>query len=161
MWAPRQEPDSGNKTSRSHYKILFKLTEICWRWHSITGSYSVQNWVGRTTCGPHVKSRALEIEPRVHIIKFYQWLKFVVDDSNWQPGSYSLQSSVARTTHEFHVKSRTLEIEPHVHIIKFYHWLKFVGDGSNYITATLCTIVWVDKHVCPISRVKMEEYYAI
>ena len=25
---PAQEPDSGNKTSRSHYKILSKLTEI-------------------------------------------------------------------------------------------------------------------------------------
>ena len=116
------------------------------------GSYSLQSSMARTTCGPHVKSRTLEIEPRIHIIKFYQWLKFVVDDSNWQPGRYSLQSSVARTTREFHVKSRTLEIEPPVHIIKFYHWLKFVGDDSNYITATLCTIVWVDKHVGPISR---------
>ena len=28
MWVPRQEPDSRNKTSRSHYKILSKLTEI-------------------------------------------------------------------------------------------------------------------------------------
>ena len=28
---PRQEPDPKNKISRSHYKILSKLTEICWR----------------------------------------------------------------------------------------------------------------------------------
>jgi len=36
------------------------------------GSYSLQSSMARITCGPHVKSRALEIEPRVHIIKFYQ-----------------------------------------------------------------------------------------
>ena len=80
----RQEPDSGNKSSRSHYKILSKLTEICWRWLSMTGSYSVQSRVARPTHGPHVQSRTLKIKPRVHTIKFYQnWLKFVGNDSVW------------------------------------------------------------------------------
>ena len=48
----------------------------------MTGRYSVQSSVARPTRGPHVKSRTLEIKPRVHAIKFYRnWLKFVVDDS--------------------------------------------------------------------------------
>ena len=38
----------------------------------MTGSYSVQNSVTRTTRGPHVKSRTFEIKPRIHTIKFYQ-----------------------------------------------------------------------------------------
>ena len=71
-WISHQEPDPGNKTLRSHYKILSKLTEICLRWLSMTGSYSVQNSVIRPTHGPHVKSRTLEIKARIHTIKFYQ-----------------------------------------------------------------------------------------
>jgi len=48
----------------------------------MTGSYFVQISVARTTCGPHMKSRTLELKPRVHTIKFYRnWLKFVGDDS--------------------------------------------------------------------------------
>ena len=79
---PRQEPDPKNKTSCSHYKILSKLIEICWKWLIMTSSYSVQSWVARTTRGPRVKSRTLEIKPRIHTIKFYQnWQKFVGDDS--------------------------------------------------------------------------------
>ena len=66
------EPDPRNKTSRPHYKILSKLTEIYWRWFSITSSYFVQNNIARITRGSHVKSRTLEIKHRVHIIKFYQ-----------------------------------------------------------------------------------------
>ena len=36
----------------------------------MTGSYSVQSSVARPTRGPHVKSRTLEIKPRVHT-KFF------------------------------------------------------------------------------------------
>ena len=64
--------DPRNKTSCSHYKILSKLTEIYWRWFSITSSYFVQNNIARITRGSHVKSRTLEIKHCVHIIKFYQ-----------------------------------------------------------------------------------------
>ena len=71
-WTPRQEPDPKNKTSRSHYKILSKLTKIYWRWFGITSSYSVQNSVARITRESHVKSRTLKIKPRVHTIKFYR-----------------------------------------------------------------------------------------
>ena len=79
-----KEPDSKNKISRSHYKILSKLTEIGWRWLSMTGSYSVQSSVARTTRGLHIKSRTLKLKPRVHTIKFYRnWLKFFGDDSVW------------------------------------------------------------------------------
>ena len=50
----------------------------------MTSSYSVQNSMARITGESHVKSRILEIKPRVHTIKFYRnWLKFVVDDSVW------------------------------------------------------------------------------
>ena len=47
--SPRQEPDPRNKTSRSHYKILSKLTEIYLRWLGITSSYSMQNGVAKST----------------------------------------------------------------------------------------------------------------
>ena len=48
----------------------------------MTGSYSVQSSVARLTRGPHVKSRTLELKPRIHTIKFYQnCLKLVEDDS--------------------------------------------------------------------------------
>ena len=48
----------------------------------MTDSYSVQSSVAKPTRGPHVKSRILELKPRVHTIKFYRnWSKFVVDDS--------------------------------------------------------------------------------
>ena len=50
-----------NKSSRSHYKILSKLTEIYWRGLSMTGSYSVQSSVARPIRGPHFKSRILKI----------------------------------------------------------------------------------------------------
>ena len=46
------EPDPEIKTSRSHYKILLKLTEIYWKWLSMAGSYSVQSSVAKTTRGP-------------------------------------------------------------------------------------------------------------
>ena len=36
----------------------------------MTGSYSMQSSVARPTRGPHVKSRTLEIKPRVHTINF-------------------------------------------------------------------------------------------
>ena len=79
---PNQEPDPRNKTLCSHYKILLKLTEICWRWLGMTSSYFVQSSVARIIRGSHVKRRTLEIKPRVHTIKFYQnWLKFVGDNS--------------------------------------------------------------------------------
>jgi len=29
-WTPHQGPDHENKISRSHYKVLSKLIEICW-----------------------------------------------------------------------------------------------------------------------------------
>jgi len=81
MWILHWEPDSENKISRSHYKILSKLTEICWRWLSMTSFYFVQNSVARITRGSHVKNRTLEIKSHVHTIKFYRnWLKFVGDD---------------------------------------------------------------------------------
>jgi len=59
-----------NKSSRSHYKILSKLTvlEIL----SMTDSYFVQSSVAIPTRGPHFKSRTLKIKARVHTIKFYQ-----------------------------------------------------------------------------------------
>ena len=38
----------------------------------MTGRHSLQNSVAKTTRGPHVKSRTLEIKPRVHTIKFYR-----------------------------------------------------------------------------------------
>ena len=42
MWTPHQESDPENNTSRSHYKILSKLAEICWtRAHTIK---FYQNW---------------------------------------------------------------------------------------------------------------------
>ena len=72
------------KTTHSHDKILSKLTEIYWRWLSMTGNYSVQISVARPTCGPHIKSRTLKIKPHVHTIILYQILfKFVEDDSVW------------------------------------------------------------------------------
>ena len=95
----RQEPDPRNKTSRSHYKILSKLTKICWRWLSMTRSYSVQSSMARITRRSHVKSRTLEIKSRVHVIKFYRnWLKFIRDDSVW------LGATLCKTAWlEFHV----------------------------------------------------------
>ena len=36
------------------------------------GSYSVQSSVARPTREPYVKSRTLELKPRVHTIKFYR-----------------------------------------------------------------------------------------
>ena len=82
MWVPHQEPDPINKALHSHYKILSKLTEICYRWLSMTRSYSVQSSVVRITRGSRVKNQILEIKSRVHTIKVYQnWLKFVKDDS--------------------------------------------------------------------------------
>ena len=52
---PRQDPNPGNKTSRSHYKILSKSTEFFLRRLSMTNSYSVQNSVTRSTRGLYVK----------------------------------------------------------------------------------------------------------
>ena len=37
----------------------------------MTGSYSMQSRLARTTRGPHVKSRTLEIKSHVHTIIFY------------------------------------------------------------------------------------------
>ena len=115
MWASCQEPDPEIKISRSHYKILSKLTEICWRWLSMTSSYSVQSSIARPIRGSHVKSRTLELKSCVHTIKLtktcWRWLCI--------NGSYSVQSSVARPTRGPHVKSRTLELKSHVHTIKF------------------------------------------
>ena len=86
LWAPHEEPNPGIKTPRSHYKILSKLTEIYWRWLSTTGSYSVQSSVAKTTRGLHIKSRTLELKPRVHTIKLYRnWLKLLeMSQYNWQ-----------------------------------------------------------------------------
>jgi len=39
-WILCAEPDPENKTSRSHYKLLSKLTEICWRSLRMTSSYA-------------------------------------------------------------------------------------------------------------------------
>ena len=38
----------------------------------MTSSYFVQNSVARITRGSHVKSRILEIKPRVHTIIFFE-----------------------------------------------------------------------------------------
>ena len=81
---PHQEPESINKILYSHYKILSKLTEICWRWLSMTKSYYVQSSMTWITRGSHVKSRTLKIKHRVHTLKFYRnWLKFIGDGSVW------------------------------------------------------------------------------
>ena len=52
----------------------------------MTGSYSVQNSVARPTRGPHIKSRTLELKPRIHTIKFNQNGPkfFEVTQYNWQ-----------------------------------------------------------------------------
>ena len=150
MWVPRQESDPKNKTLCSHYKILSKLTEICWRWLGMTGSYSVQISVARITRGSHVKSRTLEIKHRVHTINFYRnWLKFIGDDSVWLGATLCKAAWL-----ELHViKNRTLEIKPHVHTIKFYrNWLKFIGDDSVRLAATLCKTAWLELHVGSTSR---------
>ena len=68
-WILCAELDHENKTVRSHYNFLLKLTEIYWRSLSMTGSYSVQNSVARPT---YIKSRTLELKSRFHTIKFYQ-----------------------------------------------------------------------------------------
>jgi len=47
----------------------------------MTGSYFVQNSVVRPTCEPYVKSRTLELKPRVYTIS--NWSKFVGDDLVW------------------------------------------------------------------------------
>jgi len=83
-WILYVESEHVIKTSRSHYKILSKLTQICWRSLSMTDSYSVQNSVARPTRELHVKSRILELKSRVHTIIFYRnWPKFIGDDSVW------------------------------------------------------------------------------
>ena len=69
---PMSRAGPGIKTSRSHYKTLSKLTEICWRWLGMTSNYFVQSSVARITRGFYVKSRTLEIKPRIHTIKFYR-----------------------------------------------------------------------------------------
>ena len=72
------------KIMHSHHKILLKLTEIYWRWLSMTINYFMQSSVAKITHGSHVKSRTLKIKPRIHTIKFYRiWLKFIKDDSVW------------------------------------------------------------------------------
>ena len=52
----------------------------------MTGSYSVQSIVARPTRGPHVKSRTLELKPRVHTIKFNRNGPkfFEMTQYNWQ-----------------------------------------------------------------------------
>ena len=50
------KPDPRNKISRSHYKILSKLTEICWRWLSMTRSYSVQSSMARDGNGYEISA---------------------------------------------------------------------------------------------------------
>jgi len=153
MWAPHQYLDPGNKTSRSHYKILSKLTEIYWKWLSMTSSYSVQSNVAIPTHGPHVKIRTLKIKSCVHTIKFYRnWLKFVGDDLLWLAATLC-KISVVRPTRRPHVKSWTLELKHHVHTIKFYwNWPKFVRADSVWLAVTLCKAVWLDLHVGPTSR---------
>ena len=61
----------------------------------MTGRYSLQSSVAKTTRGPHVKSRIPKIKHRTHTIKFIE--------INWNflrrlnmTGSYSVQNSVAR-----------------------------------------------------------------
>ena len=104
MWAPHQVPNPRNKTPRSPYKILSKLTEIFLRRLSMTGSYYVQNGMARRICGPHTKSWTPEIKPRVHTIDFYQnWLNFFLKRLS-MTGSYSVQNSVARPTRGPYVK---------------------------------------------------------
>ena len=52
----------------------------------MTGSYSVQSSVARPTHGAHVKSRTLELKPRVPTIKFNQNGPkfFKMTQYNWQ-----------------------------------------------------------------------------
>ena len=52
----------------------------------MTGSYSVQSSVARPTHGAHVKSRTLELKPRVPTIKFNQNGPnfFEMTQYNWQ-----------------------------------------------------------------------------
>ena len=50
-WILCVELDHGIKISRSYYKILSKLTQICWRSLSRTESYSVQNSAAKPTRG--------------------------------------------------------------------------------------------------------------
>ena len=137
MWVSCQEPDPRNKTSHSHYKILSQWTETYWRWLSMTDSYTVQSSVAKTTRGPHVKSRTLEIKPRVHTIKFYwNWPKFVGDDSVWLIAT--VQSRVARPTRGPHVKSWTLKLKSRIRTIKFNrNWLKFF-EMTQYNRQLLC-----------------------
>jgi hypothetical protein len=44
------------KSSRSHYKILANLTEICWRCLNMTICYSIQKDETRCICGVHIQS---------------------------------------------------------------------------------------------------------
>jgi hypothetical protein len=84
MWASRREPEPKTKSSRSHFKISIKMTEICWRCLRATVRYFVQIIIPRSTHGPHVESRTLKLKARVHTIKFQQiWLKFVGDILKW------------------------------------------------------------------------------
>ena len=52
----------------------------------MTGSYSVQSSVARPTRGSHVKSRILELKPRVHTVKFNRNGSkfFEMTQYNWQ-----------------------------------------------------------------------------
>ena len=137
-----------NKTSRSHYKILSKLTEICCRWLSMTRSYSVQSSVDRV---PRQEPDPINKILRSHY-KILSKLTEICCKWLSMTRSYSVQSSVARITRGSHVKSRTLEIKSRVHIIKFYRtWLKFIVNDSVWLGATLCKAAWLELHMGPTS----------
>ena len=72
------------KKSRIHTIKYLNLIEIYWRWLNMTSNYFLQSSVVRSICGPHTKSRILEIKSHVHTIKLYRnLLKFIGDDSVW------------------------------------------------------------------------------
>ena len=138
--SPRKEPDPRNKTSRSGYKILSKLTEIYCRWLNMTRSYSMQSSVARITHGSHIKSRILEVKLRVHTIKFL--LKLTEIYCRWlsMTRSYSVQSSVARIyTINFFWETDSYWVVTIVWLIVYYImswnvWVGLVcgGDGLEW-----------------------------
>ena len=146
------EPDPRNKTSHSHYKTLSKLTEICWRWLIMTDSYSVQRGATKPICGPHVKSRTLEIKPRVHTTKFYRnWLKFIGDDLLWPTAT--LCKAVRLNQHV----GPCQELDPRNKISCSHYKIlskltEIFRDDSVWLAATLCKIVWLDLYVDLTSR---------
>ena len=109
-WILCVEPDPEIKISRSHYKFLSKLSEICWGWLNMTDSYSVKRSMARATYGPHIKSRILIIKSCVYTIKFYRnkLNNFFEDDRLGMTGSYCVQTMWQNLRYNFFWKNRFL-----------------------------------------------------